>query len=215
MDFVRVTGLEVDDELRVQTAQTVGFGDEVDGGDAEQSDEAEVLQPAGFASRPAITDTLEGFAVMRGDEPVVLVLVDKGAPAQELEAGETRMHGVNGSTNSATVIRIRANGDVDITAKSARDINLSVSGGGSVNLSASGGGDINLNVSGGGDVVLAGGSLKVARVTDAVDPSAGMATWMSQVAAAVNILAPGSVTPASPLTFATIASGGGATNVKA
>lgn len=195
MDFVRVTGLEVDDELRVQTAQTVGFGDEVDGGDAEQSDEAEVLQPAGFASRPAITDTLEGFAVMRGDEPVVLVLVDKGAPAQELEAGETRMHGVNGSTNSATVIRIRANGDVDITAKSARDINLSVSGG--------------------GDVVLAGGSFKVARVTDAVDPSAGMATWMSQVAGAVNILAPGSVTPASPLTFATIASGGGATNVKA
>lgn len=205
MDFVRVTGLEVDDELRVQTAQTVGFGDEVDGGDAEQSDEAEVLQPAGFASRPAITDTLEGFAVMRGDEPVVLVLIDKGAPAQELEAGETRMHGVNGATNGASVLRIRADGNIDFTAKPGQNINLSVSGGG----------DINLNVSGGGDVVLAGGSLKVARVTDAVDPSAGMATWMSQVAAAVNILAPGSVTPASPLTLATIASGGGATNVKA
>lgn len=205
MEFVRITRLAVDAELRVQTAQTVGFGDETDGGDAEQSDEAEVLQPAGFASRPAITDTLEGFAVMRGDEPVVLVLVDKGAPAQEPEAGETRMHGVNGSTNNATVIRIRANGDVDITATPARNINLS----------ASGGGDINLNVSGGGDVVLAGGSFKVARVTDAVDPSAGMATWMSQVATAVNTLAPGSVAPASPLTFATIASGGGATNVKA
>lgn len=198
MEFVRITQLAVDAELRVQTAQTVGFGDETDGGDAEQSDEAEVLQPAGFASRPAITDTLEGFAVMRGDEPVVLVLLDKGAPAQDVEAGETRLYGVNGSTNGAAVIRIRATGAIEVTAKSGTNVSISVSGG--------------------GNVVLAGGSLEVARRTDPVTAAAGLLTTLGQIATLLNtagpvVGAPGTVTPFTGPTVGTITSG--ATNVKA
>lgn len=50
------------------------------------------------------------------------------------------------------------------------------------------------------DVVVNGGSKKVARVQDAcVIASAGpLALWMAQVETAINILAPGSVTPLSP-----------------
>lgn len=192
IDFGKVTRLAQDADLRVQTAQVATYGDETDGADVEQEDQAEVLHPVGFIARPVVTDTLEGVVVTRGDEPVVLVLVDKGAPAQAVEEGEARMHGV-GSENSTAVIRIRNDGSIEISAKSARDIALMVSGG--------------------GDVVLAGGSLSVARQTDAVGPHANMTTWMTQVALAVNGLVPGAVNPGLPVAFATIS--GGATNVKA
>lgn len=182
IDFVRITQLAVDAELRAQTAQVVGYGDETDGGDAEQADEVEVTHPLGFISRPVVTDTLEGVVVMRGDEPVVLALVDKGAAAQAVEEGEARMHGV-GSGNAAAVTRIRNSGAIELTPKSGQDL------------------------------VLAGGTKKVARVDDPVSAVASLATWISSVTTFVNGIAPGTLTP--PTGFGTIASSGGAPNVKA
>lgn len=182
IDFGRIFRLVVDGALRVMTAQVAQYGDDEEGGAVEQEDGAEVLHPVGFIALPVVTTTLEGVVVTRGDEPVVLVLVDKGAPAQDVEEGEARMHGV-GSSNGTAVIRIRNNGDIEITPKSGRS------------------------------VILNGGSLEVARKTDAVGPSANMSTWMTQVALAVNGLVPGAVNPAAPVNFATIT--GGAANVKA
>lgn len=60
------------------------------------------------------------------------------------------------------------------------------------------------------DVVVNGGTLKVARETDPVDPAGGMATWMSQVAAALNAIAPGSVNPPAPPAFGFVRTGAGA-----
>ena len=40
---------------------------------------------------------------------VLLCIIDKGAPAQTLESGETRVYGV-GASNATAMIRIRANG---------------------------------------------------------------------------------------------------------
>jgi hypothetical protein len=197
IDFAKIGRLAVDADLRVQTAQVAGYGDDADGGDVEQEDAAEVLHPCGFMSRPVVSDTLEGVVVTRGDEPVVLVLIDKGAPAQDVESGEARMHGVNGSTNAAAVIRIRASGAIEVTAKSAQNITLSVSGGGSI--------------------VLAGGSLEVARRTDPVTPSAALLTTLGQIATLLNtagpvVGAPGTVTPFSGSAGAITS---GAANVKA
>lgn len=148
IEFVTVTGVTVSSSSRALTAQAAALGSAGDNNGAERFDGVEVTQPAGLMASPAVTSTAEAVCVRRGDELVALVLIDKGAPAQSVEAGETRLYGV-GSDNAAAVIRIRADGAVEVTAKSGRNVNLTVSGG--------------------GDVVLAGGSLKVARVTDPVN----------------------------------------------
>lgn len=54
------------------------------------------------------------------------------------------------------------------------------------------------------DGIKLDGAVKVARDTDPVTPAAGMVIWMGQVAAALNALVPGSVTPAAPPDFGTI-----------
>lgn len=62
-------------------------------------------------------------------------------------------------------------------------------------------------------IVLAGGSNGVARNGDSVAATAQMSTWMSQVAAGLNGLSPGSVSPATPASFGSISAG--STKVKA
>ena len=54
-----------------------------------------------------------------------------------------------------------------------------------------------------------GGTLGVARQTDTVGPSAAMTTWMTQVAAFINGIAPGTVAPPSVVTIGTITSASG------
>lgn len=192
IEFVKVTAATASTSSRVLTVQAAGVGAEGDDDGAQGFDSVEVAQPAGLMASPTLTATTEAVAVRRGDELIALVLIDKGAAAQSVEAGETRLYGV-GSDNATAVIRLRANGDVEITAKSARAIRLATSGG--------------------GDIVLNGGTLKVARVTDAV-------SVQLTVAEVGGITAPPGGGPctltAGSLTLSgTIGSGGGATNVKA
>lgn len=138
LEIVKVTATQVSSSTRVLTFQAAGAGAEGDDDAAERWDDCELAQPAGVMARPALTATTECVAIRRGDELLGIVLIDKGAPAQSVEEGETRIYGVNGSTNSAAVIRVRANGKIEITSQSGQD------------------------------VVLNAGSLKVARVTDPV-----------------------------------------------
>lgn len=194
IEFVKVTAATASTSSRVLTVQAAGVGAEGDDDGAQGFDAVEVAQPAGLMASPTLTRTTEAVAVRRGDELVALVLIDKGAPAQSVEAGETRLYGA-GSDNSTAVIRLRANGDVEITAKSARAIRLATSGG--------------------GDIVLNGGTLKVARVTDAT-------TGHSHAPGSLVVVVPSGgaggtfpVTGATATATDTIASGGGATNVKA
>ena len=133
---------------RTMTAQCVGVGAEGDDANAERLDVCEVMQPSGFAAAPALTATTEAVAVRRGDELVVLFLIDKGATAQTVESGESRLYGV-GASNAATVIRIRASGAIEITSANN----------GHVTVTANGTGEIRLN----------GSSLKVAADTDPAD----------------------------------------------
>lgn len=136
-DFYKVATLTPSASTRTATAQLVGAGTDGDDANAERIDGCEVAMPSGLASVPALTQTTEAYAVRRGDEAVVLVIIDKGAPPQVAESGETRLYGV-GQSNNASVVRIRANGDIEITAGATANI------------------------------VLNGGTLDVARKTDAI-----------------------------------------------
>lgn len=68
-------------------------------------------------------------------------------------------------------------------------------------------GDLEVTPKAGRDTILSGGSLDAARKTDAVTANAAMVTWMTQVTAAINTLAPLSVAPPAPAIFATITGG--------
>ena len=123
IEFVKVTAATASTSSRVLTVQAAGVGAEGDDDGAQGFDAVEVAQPAGLMASPTLTRTTEAVAVRRGDELVALVLIDKGAPAQSVEAGETRLYGV-GSDNATAVIRLRANGDVEIVSKAAQVVKL-------------------------------------------------------------------------------------------
>ena len=92
---------------------------------------------------------------------------------------------LHGLAEQSAVFRIRASGAIEITPKAGQDL------------------------------VLHGGTLKAARVTDPVSAHANMTAWMTAVSGYINGLAPGTITPALPVNFAAVSAGGGASNVKA
>lgn len=147
IEFVKVTALRVSTSTRATTLQAVGAGAEGDDAGSESFDDVELVQPLGSMVSPELTDTTEAIAVRRGDELVALFVVDKGLPAQTVERGEHRLHGV-GANSRTTMVRLRADGSIDITS--------------------SNNGAVNINAHGTGDVVINGGTLKLARVTDPV-----------------------------------------------
>lgn len=120
---------------RVLLANLRGFGNTGEDGSAEAIEQCEVIFPYGFASRPSITQHTEALCAYYGDQMICLAVLDKSAvDISSLEEGEVRLQNKAGA-----VIRMRANGDIELTAASGRDI------------------------------IHNGGSLKVARDTDPVE----------------------------------------------
>ena len=190
LDFVKLSRLTVSTARRVLTAQITGAGDAGDDATAETLSAVEVVQPLGLLAYPTLGATTEALIARIGDTAVALGLVDKGGAAQAVEAGEVRLYGP-GSQNATAVVRIRADGSIEITAKSGVNISLAVDGA--------------------GDVVLDGGSLKVARATDPVT----VTLTALQIA---TIIAPpgGGPCTGGPITITgTVDSGAGAAHVKA
>ena len=146
-DFPRISRTAASTVRRVLTASIVGSGNAGDDASAERVDNCEVVQPLGLFARPVLTTLTEALVARLADRPLILAMIDKGRPAQAVEEGEVRLYGV-GSSNAAAVIRVRGDGSIEITATDGRNVSISVSGA--------------------GDVVLDGGTLKSARVTDPV-----------------------------------------------
>ncbi len=136
VEFFHVLGTTLGQRVRTLVAQVRGLGR--DGSDAlsvpganagaatvaEPGDDVEVVQPLGLTARPARTRTLEAVVVRDGDEVVVLALVDKGLPTLSgLEEGETRLHGA-AAGNVAACVRIKVNGDIEITPAEGRNVVL-------------------------------------------------------------------------------------------
>jgi hypothetical protein len=194
IDFARVTSCAASSQVRAVTVQMSALGDEGNTNEGERGENVEVLQPLGLMAVPSITQTTEAPFLRIGDRQVALGIIDKGATPQAVEAGEVRLYGP-GSSNATATVRIRADGSIEITAKSGVNISLAVDGA--------------------GDVVLDGGSWKVARATDPVTIDSVLATWIGQVTTAVNALAPGAVTAVPGSTVGTITASAGAAHVKA
>ena len=161
----------------VLTAQGKGPGDAPD-------DSLEVVQMPGLRARPVVRGSSEALVLELPNGDRFAFIVDKGTSdgAVALEAGETQLRGC---ASAATVVRLRASGDIEITPATGRS------------------------------VILAGGTAKVARVGDAVASAGtgpgSMTAWIAAVTTFVNGLAPGTVT--APTNFGTVS--GGADYVKA
>lgn len=193
MRFAKVLRTALGARARALFVQLRGLGDSANDDGAESIDDVEVLQPLGLFARPTIRASLEALIVELGEEVLAIALGDKGAGVlNDVEEGETRVYSAGGSTCR---VRLRADGSIDIEATSNKNIRITSAGS--------------------GDVVLNGGSLKVARVTDSTSGHThGPGTL-------VVVVPPGGAGGTFPVTGATasatdtIASSGGAARVKA
>lgn len=102
MEFFHVMRLAIGAATRAVLAELRGVGSSADTSTdtSESPQSVEVVQPHGFAARPAITATLEALVFRDGDEVTVVHLVDKGsAPlSPALAEGETRLWNAGGAT---------------------------------------------------------------------------------------------------------------------
>ncbi len=162
LDFVKLSRLAVSTANRVTTAQITGAGDAGDDSTAETVDACEVVQPLGLMAYPTLGATTEALIARLGDRPVVLAMIDKGRAAQAVEAGEVRLYGP-GSSNAAAVVRIRADGSIEVS--SLNNTNVTVT--------ASGTGEVRVN----------GSAVKIAADTDPVD----LGTWTHTPAAGAGV----------------------------
>lgn len=123
LEFCKVLSLAASSTSRAVTGSVADAGAEGDDNGAERFDDCEAPMPAGLMAVPALTATTEAVGVRRGDELVLLCIIDKGAAAQAVESGETRLYGV-GASNATAVIRIRADGDIEITPKAGKAVRI-------------------------------------------------------------------------------------------
>jgi hypothetical protein len=123
IEFGKVLGVTVSGNSRATTLQIAATGQEGDDDGAERIDAVEVLQPAGLMAAPSLSATAEAAFIRIGDQAVALALLDKGASAQSVEAGEVRLYGP-GSSNASATIRIRADGSIEIVSAGATVVKL-------------------------------------------------------------------------------------------
>ena len=136
LDFVKLSRLTVSTARRVLTAQITGAGDAGDDATAETLSAVEVVQPLGLLAYPTLGATTEALIARIGDTAVALGLIDKGGAAQAVEAGEVRLYGP-GSQNATAVVRIRADGSIEITSTSNQNITVTAAGTGEVRVNGS------------------------------------------------------------------------------
>lgn len=131
IDFATITNTIASTARRVLTASISGAGDSGDSGTSERVDGCEVVQPLGLYARPVLSTLTEALVARHADKPVILAIMDKGRSAQAVEEGEVRLYGP-GSANAAAVIRIRANGAIEVTSVTNTNITIVAGGTGVV-----------------------------------------------------------------------------------
>lgn len=146
-------------------------------------DEAHYLQPFGMMSFPVITKTTRMFSFFDGPHALVAWVWDSAKAIVDLVSGETRLFSVGKIT-----VRIRLKSDGSLSIESD---------GGNIAITATG-----------GDVVLNGGTLRLARETDAVSVSIPINALTLAVTGAT------ATGPAAPLTLTGTISAGGAANAR-
>ena len=125
---------------------------QIRGAAGQQEDAAESYQPMGLRTNPVVRASTEAMVFELPNGGRIALLIDKARDegAVEAESGETQLHGL---AAQSAVVRIRANGDIEISAASGRNVVV--------------------NAAGAGEVRLNGSALTVAADTDPVD----LGTW--------------------------------------
>jgi len=196
-ELISVIGAKFDDAAKWISLRAMGWGDEGDEEDAKRTgrgkartqasaviDEAHYIPPFGLAAFPIVTKTLKALAWFDGHDIVVPWLWDKAKAIVDLAKGETRVYSVG---KTSVRIRLKADGSLSIE-----------SDGGNIALTATG-----------GDVVLNGGTLRLARETDAVSVTIPINGLVLPVAGGV------ATGPAAPVTLTGTISAGGAPRARA
>lgn len=123
LEFGKVLAITPSSSTRAVTVQIAAVGQEGADDSAERGDDVEVLQPAGLAASPALTATAEAAYIRLDDRQVALALIDKGAPAQTVEAGEVRLYGC-GALNATANVRVLPAGGVEVNAKTGQSVTI-------------------------------------------------------------------------------------------
>jgi len=121
LEFARLLASSVGTRFRTLLGHVAmnGNEDQNEEEDSERMDQCEVVQPLGLAARPKINKKTECVVLREGDEVVILGMLDKSGPVHDIEEGETQVYS---PAEPSCRIRLRANGDIEITAKAARDV---------------------------------------------------------------------------------------------
>lgn len=100
----------------VLVAQGLGHGGATD-------DALEVVESPGLRARPVVRDSTEALVLELPNGERFAFIVDKGAKdgAVALEAGETQLRGC---ATAASVVRLRASGDIDVVSAPGRMVRL-------------------------------------------------------------------------------------------
>lgn len=112
----RLTRLAAGESTDALVAQGRGPGDAPD-------DALEVVQAPGLRARPLVRDSTEALVVELPAGDRFAFVIDKALPegAVALEEGETQLRGC---ARAAAVVRLRASGDVEVTAAPGRAVIL-------------------------------------------------------------------------------------------
>lgn len=121
LDVAQLLGVTVSTTERRMTAQLRATGQTGDDATAEPGEDCEIQQPLGLMACPVVTPRTEAVILRRGDELVVTCVLDTGRTPQAVEQGETRLYGA-GTDNQSAVVRIPANGDVEITPAAGQSL---------------------------------------------------------------------------------------------
>lgn len=134
-DFFRVRATKLGTRTRSVIASAFGVGQDGDSDEYQEPfEEIEVLSPIGFKSRPKLLATSELFSIRLGDEAVGLFFIDKMGPTlsnDDFAEGESIVYSPGEPT---AVLRMRADGSIDLTAKVEKHIRIRTSGAGEVQL---------------------------------------------------------------------------------
>jgi hypothetical protein len=154
--LAKITQMAQDATSKFIHAQLRGDGDEGDDSTAEPADDSPFIQQAGLAARAKVRDTLRGLAMRFGEEVWLLKVWDKAKLPSDLEEGETRLYGVEEPTSQ---VRLRGNGDLEVTAKTGQKLTLKMD---TATVVIDTNGDIKIDAKAGQNVIFNGGSDKVA-----------------------------------------------------
>ena len=121
LEFHKLARTSLGTRVRTVLATVLGFGMTGDDENAETNEDCECIQPLGLCARPVPDEDTEALVYVDGDERVIIGLVHKTSSLHTVEEGAAELYSPKEPT---CVMKMRADGKIEVTAKSGQDIVL-------------------------------------------------------------------------------------------